>query len=97
MQKTDGHPPRKVRRVMSTSGSSATAAARTQLPAHIVFVNPIEPFSQSDDGRTPGKLIMFSDSSDDSTGGTNISAVINNEIVAFSYCYLDGCVMIFIV
>ena len=94
MKKTDGHPPRKLRRVMSTSGSSATAAAPTQLPAHVAGVNTIDPFSLSDDGRTPGKPIMFGDSSDDSTGGTNISKVINNEIVSLSYCYLDGCMLI---
>ena len=93
MKKTDGHPPRKLRRVMSTSGSSATAAAPTHLPAHVASANPIDPFSLTDDGRTSGKPIMFGDSSDDSTGGTNISKVIKNEIVSFSYCYLDGCML----
>ncbi len=96
MKKTDGHPPRKLRRVMSTSGRGATAAAPTQLPAHVVGMNSIDPFSLANNGRTPGNPIMFTDSSDDSTGGTNISNLINNEIVSFSYCYLDGCMMIFI-
>ena len=85
MKKNDGHPPRKLRRVMSTSGSSATAAAPTQLPAHVAGVNPIYHFSLADEGRTSDNPIMFSDSSDDSTGGTNTSKVINNEIVSFSY------------
>ena len=85
MKKNDGHPPRKLRLVMSTSGSSAPAAAPTQLPAHVTGVNPIDPFSLADDGRTSGNPSMFSDSSDDITGGTNISKVINNEIVSFSY------------
>ena len=85
MKKNDGHPPRKLRRVMSISGSSATAAAPTRLPAHVAGVNPIDPFSLADDGRTPGKPIMFTDSSDDSTGGATSSKVIKNEIVSFSY------------
>ena len=84
MKKTDGHPPPKRRRVIPKLGSSATP---TQVPAYVAGVNSFLPFSLADDGRTPGNPIMFTDSSDDSTGGTNISKVINNEIVSFSYCY----------
>ncbi len=83
--------------MMSTSGSSATAAAPTQLPAPLAVVTSIDPFSLVDDGRSPDHPIMFIDSSDDSTGDTNNSKVNgNNEIVSISYCYLDGCMMMFI-
>ena len=95
MKMKDGHPPRKLRRMISTSGSMATAAAPTQLPANAAAVNPIDPFSLADVGRTPGNPIMFIDSSDDSSGVTNISNVINNDILSFSYCYLVGCMMTF--
>ncbi len=96
MKKTDGHPPRKLRRMMSTSGSNATAVAPTQLPTNAAAVNTSDPFSLADDGCTPDNPIMFSDSSDDSTGNTNISKVINNEIVSISYCYLVGGMMTFL-
>ena len=79
LAKNDGHPPCKLRRVMSTSGSSATAAAPTQLPAPVAVVT-----TMADDGRKAGNPIMFSDSSDDSSGGTNTSKVINNELVSFT-------------
>ena len=36
------------------------------------------------------------ESSDDSDADAPIPKVINNEIVSFSYCYLDGCMMMMI-
>ena len=80
----DGQPPRKLRRMKSTSGSSAIAAAPTQLPAPLAVVSTIDPFSLADDGRTSANPIMFIDSSDESTEDTNTSKVINNEIVSFT-------------
>ncbi len=59
MKKTDGQPPRKLRRVISTSGSSATAAAPTRLPAHVAFVITSDPFSLACDGCTADNPITL--------------------------------------
>ena len=85
MKKTDGHPPRKRRRVMSTSGSSAIVAPPTQLPADVVDTNSDDPFPVTIGSGAPGNPIIFLDSSDDSDGGATFPKVINNEIVSFSY------------
>ena len=85
MKKSDGHPPRKRRRLMSPSGSSASAAALTQLPAHVADTNSDDPFPLIINSGTPGNPITVLDSSDDSDGGATIPKVINNEIVSVSY------------
>ena len=69
--------------MMSTSGSSASAAAPIQLPAHVAGVNTVDPFSMPDDGSTLATPITLSDSSDEDNGSATISKVINNEIVSF--------------
>ena len=76
--------------MMSTSRSSATAAAPTQSPSLQVASNSIDPKG------TPDNPITFVDSSDDDIGSATMPKVINNEILSISYCYLDGCMMMFI-
>ena len=83
MKKKDGNPPRKRRRVMSPSGSSASAAAPTQLPSQVVGKKSADPFPLTIDSGVPGNPITILDSSDDSDGGASIPKVINNDIVSF--------------
>ena len=75
-----GDPASKRRRMMSTSGSSATAVAPTQSPSLQAGSNSTDPNGTTDNP------ITFVDSSDYDIGSTTISKVINNEIVSFSYC-----------
>ena len=82
MKKKDGSPPRKRRRVMPTSGSSASLAAPTQLTAQVTGTNSHDPFPLTIDSGAPGNPITILDSSNDSDGGASIPKVINNEIFA---------------
>ena len=69
-----------------------SAAAPTQSPSLQAGPNSTDPNGTADNA------ITFVDSSDDDIGSATISKVINNnnEIVSFSYCYLDVCMVMFI-
>ncbi len=73
----------------STSQIGGTSIAVTQLTSNVGG-------SVAVGGLTAADAIILEDSSDDSNGDGSIPKVINNELVSFSYCYLDGCMVMFI-